>query len=278
MPIFPRAYRRGVTLIEVIVAVSILAVVMTGVLMALFANAELMQMDREYVVAANLARQKLAEIKSSPFFNGNLQINGVASAPGDTIFARYNRVTTDDPAVTVGNPFPSRGDRFLPYIWQASRVFVAGDFIVPVTINAQGFWYEATTVSAMPGQTGGSQPVFPMVEGATVVDNNITWTCRRNVLTPPAGQTQCGTVIFPALLAGGADALREDQLTLNFGLDVNGDGTLTAADQLDLDGNSALDTASKNGNYVILPVVVRVQWRSYGGDLKTYNLHTILTR
>jgi prepilin-type N-terminal cleavage/methylation domain-containing protein len=270
---------RGLSMIEVMIAVAILAVTITGVLMALFANSELMQVDREYVVAANFAKQKLSEIKACPYFNGNLPPpvgsnfpapQGTSDAAGNTIFARFNRVTSDDP---IGR---SPGAYFLPYGWAAAKEFAPGDFVVPAGDNGTGFWYECTAVSTATatGLTGGAQPTFPKVEGATVTDNQVTWTCRRNVLTPPAGQSYCGTVIFPADLAGGVDSLREDMLNPSFHFDVDGNGG-NGVTNLDLDGTGTIETTNRL-YYRSLPVIIQIRWTSYGGEVKKYEIETIL--
>jgi hypothetical protein len=58
--------------------------------------------------------------------------------------------------------------------WTASTAKALGDFVVPTAGLENGFRYECTTA----GTTGGSQPTWPLVEGATVADGGVTWTCR----------------------------------------------------------------------------------------------------
>jgi hypothetical protein len=59
--------------------------------------------------------------------------------------------------------------------WAAATVYASGAFVEPTTPT--GRTYEATTVGS-PATSGGSEPTWPTTAGGTVVDNNITWTCR----------------------------------------------------------------------------------------------------
>ena len=63
-----------------------------------------------------------------------------------------------------------------------------------------------------------------------------------------------GQIVFPTVPAGGADELREDVVDAAIGMprDLNGDGAV--------DGN---DHA---GDYTLLPVTFRLQWRGSNGD------------
>jgi hypothetical protein len=58
--------------------------------------------------------------------------------------------------------------------WAASTAYALGVFVVPGTGLENGFRYECTTA----GTSGASAPTWPLVEGATVVDNTVVWTCR----------------------------------------------------------------------------------------------------
>ncbi len=58
--------------------------------------------------------------------------------------------------------------------WQASTAYTLGTVVVPPAGLENGFRYECTTA----GTSGGSQPTWPIVEGATVADGTVTWTCR----------------------------------------------------------------------------------------------------
>lgn len=62
-----------------------------------------------------------------------------------------------------------------PIEWTATQAKSLGDAVRPTTRN--GFVYENTSGS---GTTSGSEPTWPTTPGNTVVDNDITWTCRVN--------------------------------------------------------------------------------------------------
>jgi hypothetical protein len=58
--------------------------------------------------------------------------------------------------------------------WVASTPYALLDVVVPTAGLETGFRYECTTA----GTSGGSAPTWPTVEGATVADNTVVWTCR----------------------------------------------------------------------------------------------------
>lgn len=58
--------------------------------------------------------------------------------------------------------------------WAASTAYSLGTVVVPTSGSENGFRYECTTA----GTSGGTQPTWPTVEGQTVTDNTVTWTCR----------------------------------------------------------------------------------------------------
>jgi hypothetical protein len=58
--------------------------------------------------------------------------------------------------------------------WVAATPCVLLDVVVPTAGLENGFRYECTTA----GTSGGSAPTWPTVDGATVADNTVTWTCR----------------------------------------------------------------------------------------------------
>lgn len=60
--------------------------------------------------------------------------------------------------------------------WAASTAYSLGDYVHATTFN--GFRYECTTA----GTSGTAEPVWPLVEGATVTDGTVVWTCRRSQL------------------------------------------------------------------------------------------------
>jgi hypothetical protein len=74
--------------------------------------------------------------------------------------------------------------------WAASTAYTVGQFRRPVAWN--GLRYEVTGTTG-DGKSGATPPVFPTTEGATVVDNHVTWTCRGYTVTLPAITGYVGT-------------------------------------------------------------------------------------
>ena len=67
-----------------------------------------------------------------------------------------------------------------PSNWVTATVYALNAYIQPSAGNANGYFYQATAVAGT-HTSGGTEPVWPTVIGATVVDNSganqITWTC-----------------------------------------------------------------------------------------------------
>jgi len=61
--------------------------------------------------------------------------------------------------------------------WAATTVKALHD-LVNKTGVVNTFTYEATSIGEAPHKTGGGEPAWPTVIGATVADGDITWTCR----------------------------------------------------------------------------------------------------
>jgi len=59
--------------------------------------------------------------------------------------------------------------------WTTATVKALGDFVVPTAGLENGFRYECTVAGTTHATTA---PTWPIVEGATVTDNTVTWTCR----------------------------------------------------------------------------------------------------
>lgn len=60
--------------------------------------------------------------------------------------------------------------------WAASTAYALGDYVHATTFN--DFRYECTAA----GTSDTSEPTWPLVEGGTVTDGTVTWTCRRSQL------------------------------------------------------------------------------------------------
>jgi len=71
MPSVRHISQRGLSLIEVTFAVAILAIAITGILMAIFGNAKLIRNNRDYLQASIAAKQKLAEMEGAALSQGH---------------------------------------------------------------------------------------------------------------------------------------------------------------------------------------------------------------
>jgi len=60
-------------------------------------------------------------------------------------------------------------------VWQSSFGYVTGDIVQPTVVN--GFVYICTVA----GTSDGSQPVWPLIVGNTVIDSGVTWECHNYV-------------------------------------------------------------------------------------------------
>ena len=61
--------------------------------------------------------------------------------------------------------------------WAGTTGYALGDYVHATVFN--GFRYECTTA----GTSAGSEPTWPLEEGATISDDSVVWTCRRSQLT-----------------------------------------------------------------------------------------------
>jgi prepilin-type N-terminal cleavage/methylation domain-containing protein len=94
---------RGVTLIEIMISVVILAVVLLGMGRYMVDFSKAVRKSEARTVAVNLASQRLSEIRASPNYSGLEAAYAVAEGaiPG---FPRYTRTTTIS---HVGGPRPT---------------------------------------------------------------------------------------------------------------------------------------------------------------------------
>jgi len=101
-PISPHD-ERGMTLIEIIIALTILAVVILGMGQFAFNFSRTERQSEARTIAVNLADQRLSEIRSSPNYSGMEATYGVTET---TIagFTGYGRTTT---IVHTGGPRPT---------------------------------------------------------------------------------------------------------------------------------------------------------------------------
>jgi len=97
---------RGMTLIEIIIALTILAVVVLGMGQFAFNFSRTERQSEARTIAVFLADQRLSEIRSSPNYSGIDSIYGVAE-PTISGFTGYARSTT---IVHTGGPRPLTND------------------------------------------------------------------------------------------------------------------------------------------------------------------------
>jgi len=62
--------------------------------------------------------------------------------------------------------------------WVADTVTAVGDIVVPTEGLENGFRYECTAAAGDKKTHGTTEPTWPTQEGATVVDDQVTWTCK----------------------------------------------------------------------------------------------------
>ena len=100
------ADQRGMTLIEIIMALTILSVVLLGMGQFAFNFSRTERQAEARTIAVTLASQRLAEVRSSPNYSGIDTTYGVVEAtiPG---FPGYSRRTT---IVHTGGPRPAVND------------------------------------------------------------------------------------------------------------------------------------------------------------------------
>jgi len=62
--------------------------------------------------------------------------------------------------------------------WTADTAMDVGDIVVPTAGKENGFRYECTAAAGDKKTHATTEPTWPTAEGATVVDDQVTWTCR----------------------------------------------------------------------------------------------------
>lgn len=86
--------------------------------------------------------------------------------------------------------------------WDGEHTYTSGDYVEPTVLN--GYCYEATAVT---GDTGATEPIWPTTAGNTVVDGGVTWTCRAYPAEEQIAATYDSDMIYaktdhPALTTG----------------------------------------------------------------------------
>ena len=99
---------RGVTLIEVMIAVVILSVVLLGMGRYLVDFSRAVRRSEARTIAINLAAQRISEIRASPNYSG-LETNYAVSESSIPGFTRFTRATT---IAHTGGPRPTYTDDY----------------------------------------------------------------------------------------------------------------------------------------------------------------------
>jgi len=96
------AEERGVSLVEVLVAVAIMALVLSAFLAALSTGTLGVAVVRERVTAENIARSQLEHVKETDFISGTLYYTPtVISHPGHTAVISATTIATGLQLITV---------------------------------------------------------------------------------------------------------------------------------------------------------------------------------
>ena len=103
-----RSGERGLTLIEIVIALTILAVVVLGMGQFAFNFSRSERLAEARTIAVNLADQRLSEIRSSPNYSGIDSIYGIneGAVTGFTGFSRQTQIIhTGGPKPTFTNDY-----------------------------------------------------------------------------------------------------------------------------------------------------------------------------
>lgn len=110
---------------------------------------------------------------SMEYFPGTGQTSFTLQRPVNQVVAAYVTLSTCNTATASFSGLPSPGDTFTigpaSGVWQAGHIYGAGGAIV-----VNGF----VQVVTFAGTSGGSEPAFSTITGATTVDNSVIWTCQ----------------------------------------------------------------------------------------------------
>jgi len=184
--------RAGLTIVEVVVALSVLVVAASIFCQTLLSTARVRQLNRDNALAADAARVVLERMRNEPFLE---------------IYKGYNEDPKDDPGGNGTGP---------------GHLFdVAGleplDGAPLGKVGRVTFPSMAVQVTASSGG-GGKKPLGGITDGGTTTVTE--WHLREDVADEGLGMPR------------------------------------------DLNGNNVIDTANHSGDYLVLPVRVRIEWKS----------------
>lgn len=100
-----------------------------------------------------------------------------------------------------------------------------GDLAVPTSPN--GYYYEVTSTTGDGGPA--SEPTWPTTYGATVVDGEVTWTCRGPVSASTSGTTKVKFSIEKAFLDINQFMLYTGMIVNQFNLNISANSPITGS-------------------------------------------------
>ena len=220
-----RHARRGVTLVEVMIVMTVM-VVAAGIFSRMVAaTTRLRTVNRENRIAVSAARDALEGMRDNPF--------------GD-IFALYNPDPSDDPGgagTAPGNLFEVTGLELLANSTTGFQLEVIMPSLPPGTPSQlEGTKWDRSGEAEGGVGLGGGGPLGGEGDegGEAPVPVGTTW------------------------------ELREDFDNALLGL------------PRDLDGDNLVDFANHAKNYILLPILIRVEWQGAHGP-RVYDIHSMLT-
>ncbi len=149
--------------------------------------------------------------------------------------------------------------------WAASTAYTTDTWVKPITSN--GMVYECTIA----GTSGGSEPTWPTTEGDTVVDNQVTWTCR-GVEIKSFNHCVAYTISFT-----GTDSLIDSFVPKDSFSILNGDSRLTVIKNLLAFTKSGFLAQADEGIHIIVPTTTGTVY-DYEYKLSVSGEHTFFDK
>ncbi len=233
------APRRGATLVEVMIVMTVLVVAASIFAQMIIATSALRGVNRENAIAAEAARITFEEMRNEPF---------------SLVYHLYNPDPNDDP----DGPGTAPG-----HLREVPELRLLDD-------SETGFQLEILMPAfppCTPSQLDGTR--WEYEDGDMEVEEEA-----------PAGGGGSGGIGLPGGLGGSGGAqeeeeeeseedefweLREDFTSEDLGL------------PRDLNGDSIIDAEDHSGDYLLLPITIRVEWAGPHGP-RSYEVHSMLTR
>ncbi len=229
--------RSGTTLIEVMIVITILGVAAGVFSRMVIATTQLRAVNRENTIASSAARDVLEEMRDNPFHD---------------IFALYNPDPSDDPdgaGSAPGNLFVVEGLRLL-------------------NTSETGFHLEVVLPTLPPGTDS--------LLGGTEWDRSGEDEPEEEAPSGGLGG-KLGGLVGGGLSGGGATEEEEEEEEEGTTWELREDFQNAALGMpRDLNGDSMIDAADHAEDYILLPILIRVEWQGAHGP-RVMELHSMLT-